>query len=185
MDKKGSEKNAEDKTEEVELNEATSAEGSSEEVVEEQEISIEEQLKIQLANKEDQYLRLFAEFDNYRKRNAKENIEIRKTASANVLRDLIPVLDDLERADANIEAAKDFEALKSGIDLIMDKMRNVLSQKGLVKMDVIGQQFDPELHEAISELPAEGKKGEILDVLEHGYTLNDKIIRYPKVIVGK
>lgn len=145
------------------------------------------ELEEQLASEKDQRLRLFAEFDNFRKRTAKERIEFSKVASKDVLKDFLPVLDDINRAHVNIDASDNLEAVKEGVDLILDKLWKVLSAKGLAEMKVKGEAFNPDLHEAITEIPApsEDMKGKIVDVVEQGYTLNEVIIRYPKVVVGK
>jgi len=146
-----------------------------------------ELLEQKLKEKEDSFVRLFAEFDNFRKRSAKERIEFSKMASKDVLLDFLPVLDDINRAHENIDASNNIEAIKEGVDLIWDKLWKVLKAKGLEEMDVIGEPFDPEVHEAITEIPAptEAQRGSVIDQVERGYKLNDKIIRYPKVVVGK
>lgn len=134
----------------------------------------------------DNYLRLFSEFDNFRKRTIKERSDLLKNASSDVLKSLLPVLDDMERALSASENSQDINALRTGIELIYQKFRNTLQEKGLSEMDTTGAVFDPELHEAITHIPAptDDMKGKIVDVVEKGYTLNDKIIRYPKVVVG-
>lgn len=145
------------------------------------------ELETKLKEKEDAYLRLFAEFDNFRKRSAKEKIELSKTAGKDVIKDFLPVLDDIHRAHANIDKSDDIAGIKEGINLILDKFGKVLSNKGLEEMNVIGEKFDAEFHEAITEIPApsEEQKGTIIDEIEKGYRLNEVIIRYPKVVVGK
>ncbi len=152
-----------------------------------EELSPLEALEIKLKEKEDAYVRLYAEFDNYRKRTAKEKIEFAKVASKDVMMDFLPVLDDIHRAHENIDASDNLEAVKEGVDLIWDKLWKVLQKKGLAEMNVVGEVFDPEMHEAITEIPApnDDGKGKIMDQVERGYKLNDKIIRYPKVVVGK
>jgi len=146
-----------------------------------------EELSAKLKEKEDAHLRLFAEFDNYKKRTAKEKVEFAKIASKGVMMDFVAVLDDIHRAHENIDASDNLEAVKEGVDLIWEKLWKVLQNKGLAEMNVVGEMFDPELHEAITEIPApsENDKGKVLDQVERGYKLNDKIIRYPKVVVGK
>ncbi len=156
----------------------------------EQELSLEERLEeanIRYAELNDKHIRLFAEFDNYKKRVNRERIEMLKLAGQDVLKDILPVLDDMKRARKNMDEADDVEALRDGIDLIISKLMNTLGQRGLKEMKVVHEVFDPELHEAISEVPApsEEMKGKVLDEVERGYTLNDKIIRFPKVVVGK
>ena len=146
-----------------------------------------EELKQQLGEQKDQYLRLFAEFDNFKKRTAKERIEWFKTAGQDVIQSLLPVLDDFERAEKNLATSKDIEAVKEGIKLVQHKLKTTLEQRGLVAMESIGKDFNVEEHEAVTEIPApsEEMKGKVIDEVERGYKLSDKIIRYAKVIVGK
>lgn len=152
-----------------------------------EEIDPIEQLKSELAEANDKYIRLVAEFDNYKKRVAKEKIETRMTAGQDILRDLLPVLDDLDRAGKAVQSASDVEAVKEGFTLISDKLIKTLAAKGLKEMTVIGEVFDADKHEAVAEFPApsEDLKGKIFDVTEKGYVLNDRIIRFPKVVVSK
>ncbi len=170
---------------EVEQDELASKENKEE--TPQPELSKEEELEIQLKEKSDAHLRLYAEFDNYKKRVAKERIELFKTAGQDVIRDLLPVLDDLNRAKQNMNDASDVEALKDGVELIINKLYTALSNKGLSAMETVNEVFDPEIHEAVTEIPAptEEQKGKVVDELEKGYKLNDKIIRFPKVVVGK
>ncbi|XZF13635.1 nucleotide exchange factor GrpE [Chitinophagaceae bacterium MMS25-I14] len=144
-------------------------------------------LKNELEETKDKYLRLVAEFDNFRRRNAKERVELIQTAGKDIIQSLLVVLDDSDRAAKQIETATDINALKEGMELVFNKLRAVLQQKGLRKMESTNADFDPELHEAITEIPAmsEDMKGKIIDVVEPGYYLNDKLIRYAKVVVGK
>ncbi len=146
-----------------------------------------EQVKAELAKQKDSFLRLAAEFDNYKKRNAKELRELLKTAGQDVIRDLLPVLDDYKRADKAFEQDKNTETYLQGLKLIQEKLNKLLHQKGLKEMDCLGKDFDVHFHEAIAEVPAstEEQKGKIIDVVEPGYTLNGNIIRYAKVVVGK
>lgn len=141
----------------------------------------------QMAALNDKYLRLYSEFDNYRKRTNKEKIELIATASAGVLKDLISVLDDFERAIANNDKVEDVQALKDGFSLIHSKFKSTLEAKGLKQMQTKGEAFDPELHEAIANIPApsDDLKGKVVDDVERGYYLNDKVIRYAKVVVGQ
>jgi molecular chaperone GrpE len=151
------------------------------------EISAEEQLKEDLFKEKDKFLRLFAEFENYKRRTSKERIELFKTANEELMTVLLPILDDFERGLAEIKKADDSELLK-GMELINNKLKNSLSQKGLTEMEVkSGDAFDVELHEAITQIPSpsDDLKGKIIDVIEQGYKLGDKIIRYPKVVVGQ
>ncbi len=140
----------------------------------------------QIAALNDKYLRLYSEFDNYRKRTNKEKIELISTASAGVLKDMLSVMDDFERAIANNENSEDISAVKDGFKLIHHKLRTLLEAKGLKQMDAKHQVFDSDLHEAIANVPApsEDLKGKIIDDVEKGYYLNDKVIRFAKVVVG-
>jgi molecular chaperone GrpE len=146
-----------------------------------------EKLRGEVQELKEKYLRLVAEFDNFRKRNAKERIELIQTASKDVLSSLLEVLDDTDRAEKQIESTNDVGAIREGIRLVFGKLRNTLTSKGLKAMQVIGTEFNADQHEAITEIPApkDELKGKILDELEKGYYLNDKIIRFPKVVVGK
>jgi molecular chaperone GrpE len=144
------------------------------------------------ANKEieeqkDKYIRLFAEFDNYKKRMAKERIELFKTAGADIIQELLVVLDDIDRGEKIMQESKDIDAVKQGIVLIKDKLFKTLQQKGLQIMDAKGKQFDADFHEAITEIPAPSKDlvGKVVEEIEKGYLLNEKIIRYAKVVVGR
>lgn len=140
-----------------------------------------------LQTEKDKFLRLFAEFENYKKRTSRERIELFKTASQDLMQSLLPVLDDLDRGVVEAKKVKDKEVLK-GLDLISNKLKTTLEQKGLEKVTVKeGDTFDAEIHEAITQIPAPSKKmiNKIIDVVEMGYKLGDKIIRYPKVVVGK
>lgn len=135
----------------------------------------------------DRYLRLAAEFDNFKKRNIKERIELIRTAGQDVISSLLPVLDDFQRALKQMEQAKDVEAVREGVNLIFTKLNSTLEMRGLKAMESIGENFDPELHDAITEVPAPNAdmSGKIMDEIEKGYYLSDKIIRHAKVIVGK
>jgi molecular chaperone GrpE len=156
-------------------------------VVEGEDFSLVHELEHQLQESRDKYLRLLAEFDNYKRRSAKERIEMRKTAAEDLITDLLDVLDDFQRAktalDSRPEAAKEAE----GFLLIAGKLKHILEQRELKAMVSLGTPFDPERHEAITEIPApdESGRGKVLDVVEEGYLLGDKIIRYAKVVVGK
>jgi len=152
-----------------------------------EELSKEEQLQRELDAKDDKYLRLFAEFENYKRRTSKERIELFKTAGQDVMQSMLPVLDDFDRAMLEIKKSSD-ESLVQGIELINNKLRETLKSKGLEVMAVnAGDTFDSDLHEAITQIeaPSADMKGKIIDVIEKGYTLGDKIIRYPKVVTGK
>lgn len=152
----------------------------------ESEATPEELLKQELALANDRYLRLYAEFDNFRRRTAKEREEARKSEGKDVIVALLPVLDDFDRAIRSMENTTDIAAVKEGVVLIQNKLKNVLAQKGLKEMQSIGSIFDPEIHEAITNIPApaEDQKGKVIDEMEKGYYLNDKVVRFAKVIVG-
>lgn len=150
------------------------------------EFAADDKLKEELALANDKFLRLYAEFDNYKRRTSKERVELLQTAGKEVIVSLLPVLDDFERASRAIENAKDVSAVKEGISIVQNKFKNLLAQKGLKEMESKGQPFDPEIHEAVTNIPApnESLKGKVVDVLEEGYMLNDKVIRFAKVVVG-
>lgn len=141
----------------------------------------------QLAELQEKYLRLSAEFDNYRKRTLKERIDLTKSAGENILVNLLPVMDDFDRAMSLMETASDCKAMKEGIDLIYSKMKDFLKHNGIKEIDAIDKDFDTDLHEAVTKIPAADKKkrGKVVDVIQKGYYLNDKIIRYSKVVVGE
>lgn len=144
-------------------------------------------LKSELQEQKDKYLRLFAEFDNFKKRSAKERIELSKTAGQDVIREMLPVLDDFQRAAKALAADNNTENYANGVKLIQEKFQKTLQNKGLHKIDSIGHDFDVEKQEAIAEVPAPTPDlvGKVIDEVEAGYTLNDAIIRYAKVVVGK
>ncbi|NQD70094.1 nucleotide exchange factor GrpE [Sphingobacterium shayense] len=154
----------------------------------EEELSQEEKLQQELADTQDRYTRLFAEFDNYKKRTSKERVELIQSASKDVLNRLLPVLDDLDRALSAMETAPDVESVKVGIDLVNQKFRKTLALEGLKEMEnLIGQPFDAEYQEAITAIPApsDDMKNKIIDVVEKGYFLNDKVVRFAKVVIGQ
>ncbi len=156
------------------------------EVEEQAELTPEEKLKNEVTELNDKYLRLYSEFENMRRRNAKERIELTQTASKDILLALLPVIDDFERALKSLEGDEN-KAAREGVELIHNKFLNILTQKGLTPMDSMGKEFDPEIHEAITKIPAPSKKlkGKVVDVIEKGYTLQNKVIRYAKVVVGE
>lgn len=158
------------------------------ETVAAEEISEEEKLRIELSTAKDQYLRLVAEFDNFRKRTARERVETIQTATKELMQSLIAVLDDSERATKTMETATDLDAVKEGTNLVLGKLASILASKGLKAMETAaGTEFDAELHEAITEIPAPtpALEGKVVDVIEKGYYLNEKLIRHAKVVVGK
>jgi Molecular chaperone GrpE (heat shock protein) len=146
-----------------------------------------EKLENELNEQKDKYLRLVAEFDNYKKRNARERVELIQTAGKEVIQSLLDVLDDCDRAEKQMNNAADTAAVIEGVQLVFNKLRSTLQARGLKPMQSIGTDFNPDLHEAISEIPApqEQLKGKVVDEVVKGYYLNDKIIRFAKVVVGK
>lgn len=146
-----------------------------------------EKLQAELDEVKDKYVRLVAEFDNFRKRNAKERIELIQTAGKDVIQSLLDVLDDSERAQKQMETSDDLVQIKEGINLVFNKLQTTLQHKGLTKMEAKNQPFDADLHEAITEIPApnEDMVGKVIDEVQPGYYLNDKLIRFAKVVVGK
>lgn len=152
------------------------------------EVSVEEQLQNDLKTEKDKFLRLFAEFENYKKRTTRERIELFKTAGEDIMVSLLSVLDDFERALTHIEEDKEAEELRKGVLLIYQKLVSTLEQKGLSKMEVKqGDTFNADDHEAVTQIPApsDDLKGKIIDVVENGYKLGEKIIRFPKVVIGQ
>jgi molecular chaperone GrpE len=145
------------------------------------------QLKVELEEAKDKYLRLFAEFDNYKKRTVKERFDLMKTAAQETIVSMLPVLDDFDRAKKSADDPNSPEVFTEGVSLVYHKLYSTLQHKGLVEMESTMQDFDPERHEAITDIPAptEDLKGKVIDTIEKGYLLHDKIIRYAKVVVGK
>lgn len=135
----------------------------------------------------DKYMRLYAEFDNFRKRSIKEKSDILATAAAGIVKDLLPVMDDFDRAVKANETTEDIQAVKEGFVLIQQKFNSALTAKGLKPINAIGQVFDTDYHEAITQIPApsEDMKGKVVDELEKGYLLNDKVVRFSKVVIGQ
>jgi molecular chaperone GrpE len=141
----------------------------------------------QFEDMRDKYLRLSAEFDNYRKRTLREKSDILKFGSEEVLKDMLPVVDDLDRALKAIESASDINAVKDGLSLIVTKFNDFLKAKGVKEIDAVGQELNTDLHEAITKFPVqdEAQKGKIVDVVQKGYMLHDKVMRFSKVVVGE
>lgn len=171
----------------IDINTDESVSGSThlnEPVANEDEIA---KLKSEVQELKDKYLRQVAEFDNFRKRTAKERLELIQTAGKDVILPLLEVLDDCDRAEKQLQTSDDAAAIKEGVQLVFTKLRNTLQAKGAKPMQSIGTDFDPDRHEAITEIPAatEEMKGKVVDEVEKGYYLNDKIIRFAKVVVGK
>lgn len=151
------------------------------------EISVEEQLQAELAQEKDKFLRLFAEFENYKRRTSKERIELFSTASQDVIQALLPVLDDFDRAMVEISKHEESE-LSKGVELIKNKLNTTLQQKGLRIVEVNkGDDFNADNHEAVTQIPApsDDLKGKVIDVIEQGYKLGEKVIRFPKVVIGQ
>lgn len=146
-----------------------------------------EQLEKELAEAKDKHLRLIAEYDNYRKRTLKEKMELSKTAGEKVLIGVLPVVDDFERALQHLDTASDLQAVKDGITLIYNKFISFLLQQGVKEIETVNQDFNADLHNAITKIPApsDDLKGKILDCVQKGYILEDKVIRYPQVVVGE
>ena len=167
-----------------EVKEESTADQTEETTVEEnKELTCEEKY----ADLNDRFIRLYAEFDNFRKRTNKERIDLINSASAGVMKDMLTILDDFERAILNNENVEDIQAVKEGFQLIYQKFKGILESKGLKPMVAKGESFDSELHEAIANIPAptEDDKGKVVDDVEKGYYLNDKVIRFAKVVVGQ
>jgi molecular chaperone GrpE len=171
---------------EMDINADENAAGSThlnEPVQEESEL---EKLKAEIADQKDKYLRLYADFDNFKRRSAKERIEMMQTAGKEVITGLLDVLDDCDRAEKQLQTTEDIKLIREGVQLVFNKLRNNLQSKGLKAMESVNTEFDVEKHEAITEIPApnESMKGKVIDEVTKGYYLNDKIIRFAKVVVG-
>ncbi|NNT72275.1 nucleotide exchange factor GrpE [Flavobacterium sp. IMCC34852] len=165
----------------------SAAENAANEIETAEELSVEAQLQEELAKEKDKFLRLFAEFENFKKRTTKERIDLFKTANQEVLQAMLPVLDDFDRAMVQIAKSED-ELLLKGVELIHEKLKSTLVSKGLEQVDIkVGDSFNADFAEAITQIPAPSNdlKGKIVDVVEKGYKLGDKIIRFPKVVIGQ
>ena len=144
-------------------------------------------IKADLEESKDKYLRLYSEFENFRRRTAKEKLEMVGSANEGLIQMLLPIIDDFERAEKSMSEAEDIQSVKEGVELIFNKFKSILEQKGVKQIEVDkGSEFDLELHEAITQIPApeDELKGKVVDVVEKGYTLNDKVIRFSKVVTG-
>ena len=187
--KENEDKEVKDKVENTEETvQKTEPETSENESENNEEISSEEnEWKVKYNEINDKYLRLYSDFDNFRKRTIKEKGDLISSASSGVIKDLLPILDDFERAIQSNENTEDLAGLKEGFQLIFNKMKNILQAKGLKPMECQGDKFDMDLHEAITNIPApsEEEKGKVIDVVEKGYYLNEKVLRYAKVVVGQ
>jgi molecular chaperone GrpE len=193
MDKKASNKKAEDEKKQVDKTteanadiEKTPKKKPKKQSESKQAKQIRE-LKEQLDDMNDKYLRLSAEFDNYRKRTLKEKMDLTKLAGRDIFENMLPVIDDMERAAENMVNSKDLNALKEGLDLILAKFSAFLTSQGVKPIDSKGKEFDTDEHEAVTKIPApsEDMKGKVVDVITKGYKLNDQILRYSKVVVGE
>jgi molecular chaperone GrpE len=175
--------NPEDNSSEKEQEETASADSPKSDTVAPEEKSSEEKL----AEIQDKYIRLSAEFDNYRKRTLREKIELSKNATESLIVGLLPLMDDFERGISHLESAADSNALKEGIDLIYSKFRMFFDRNGIKEIDALNRDFDVDLHDAVTKVPVSDKKmkGKVVDVIQKGYMLNDKIIRFSKVVVGE
>lgn len=165
--------------------EQVSAENIANEVKET--ISEVDQLKLDVEEQKQKFIRLYAEFDNFKRRNAKERVELIQTAGRDVIQSMLEVMDDCDRAEKQLQTSEDLQQIKQGIQLVFTKFRNTLQAKGVKEMKSIGEEFNPDIHEAITEIPVTDPSmvGKVVDEVEKGYTLNEKIIRYSKVVVGK
>jgi molecular chaperone GrpE len=183
------EKNLEKEQEELIDKEVESAASEQEKESENQsDLSEEEKKNLEIQALNDKYLRLYSEFDNFRRRTQKEKLELYKTAGEDIFKSLLPVMDDFERAKKSMEETQNYDSLKEGVDLIYNKLLNVFKANGAEPMESsIGKDFDSEIHEAITQIPAPDKKmkGKVVDEIEKGYTLKEKVIRYAKVVVGQ
>jgi molecular chaperone GrpE len=157
----------------------------------EQEVSVpktytEEEYQLKVNELNDKFLRLYSEFDNFRKRSLKEKIDMSRTASEEVIKDLLPVLDDFDRAIASMKDTNKVEAVKEGVELIHAKMKSIFTAKGIKEIKSVGENFDTDFHEAITSIPAptEDMKNKVVDEIQKGYLLHDKVIRFSKVITG-
>ncbi|MEY3416253.1 MAG: hypothetical protein RL711_1695 [Bacteroidota bacterium] len=170
-------------TEEEVTSEATAPQ---EEEIQVPELSETEKLQAEVLELKDKFLRLQAEFDNFRRRTAKERLDLISTASKDLVANLIPVLDDFERATKTMETATDIDAVKEGVTLVYSKFYKILEAKGLKPMNSTGEAFNPEIHEAITQIPApsDDLKGKVVDEVEKGYYLNETVVRFAKVVIG-
>lgn len=152
-----------------------------------EEKSKEQELEEKLAELQDKYLRLSAEYDNYRKRTLREKVDLLEDSKSEVLVNILPVVDDMERAMEAVKTAKDIEAVKDGMKLIHAKFANYLNQQGIKEIEALGQELNTDQHEAITKIPVESKKkkGKVVDVIEKGYMLREKVIRFAKVVIGE
>ena len=177
--------NADDKTSETDNSQDKSAANDTDTTAQDTDKGDDLQKKYDELN--DRYLRLMAEFDNYRKRTLKEKMDLTKYAEEDVIKGILPVVDNMERAIKSLETATDVNAVKEGIDLIYKKFMEFLEKRGIKEIEALNKELDTDLHEAVTKFaaPSEDLKGKIIDVIEKGYYLHDKVIRYAKVVVGE
>lgn len=182
MEEKKEEKEIPQNEEQVTAENQQEAQDAQEEVLSEL-----DSLKAELQEQKEKYIRLYAEFDNFKRRNAKERVELIQTAGRDVIQSMLEVVDDCDRAERQMQKTDDLSQIREGIQLIFTKLRNNLAAKGVKEMKSIGEEFNPDIHEAITEIPVtdESMKGKVVDEVEKGYMLNEKIIRFSKVVVGK
>jgi len=194
MAKKSQKTDKQEEIKEQEVVEETSKkqEQASAETEQEQEAPVEEktkeeELEEKLAELQDKYLRLSAEYDNYRKRTLREKMDLQEGAREDIFVNILPVVDDLGRAMDSVQSAKDLEAVKLGMELIHTKFSNYLTQQGIKEIDALNKELNTDLHEAVTKIPVESKKkkGKVVDVIEKGYMLRDKVIRFAKVVIGE
>ena len=177
--------NADDKTAETDNSQDKTADADTDKAAQDTDNGGDLQKKYDELN--DRYLRLMAEFDNYRKRTLKEKMDLTKYAEEDVIKGILPVVDNMERAIKSLESATDINAVKEGIDLIYKKFLEFLEKRGIKEIEALNKELDTDLHEAVTKFaaPSEDLKGKIIDVIEKGYYLHDKVIRYAKVVVGE
>lgn len=177
--------NADDKTSETDNSQDKTAANDTDKAAQDTDNGGDLQKKYDELN--DRYLRLMAEFDNYRKRTLKEKMDLTKYAEEDVIKGILPVVDNMERAIKSLESAQDINAVKEGIDLIYKKFKEFLEKRGIKEIEALNKELDTDLHEAVTKFaaPSEDLKGKIIDVIEKGYYLHDKVIRYAKVVVGE
>ncbi|MBO4245033.1 MAG: nucleotide exchange factor GrpE [Bacteroidales bacterium] len=177
--------NTDDKTAETDSNQDKKADADTDKAAQDTDNGGDLQQKYDELN--DRYLRLMAEFDNYRKRTLKEKMDLTKYAEEDVIKGILPVVDNMERAIKSLESATDINAVKEGIDLIYKKFQEFLEKRGIKEIEALNQELNTDLHEAVTKFaaPSEDLKGKIIDVIEKGYYLHDKVIRYAKVVVGE
>ncbi len=177
-------KEGKEKLEKEQVETAEDTPQEEEELEEELKEPTSEEIMAELQNK---YLRLSAEFDNYRKRTLREKMDLQVTAREDILSNILPIVDDFERGMESVEEATDIKAIKEGLKLIYTKFSGFLTQQGVKEINAVGKTFDTDLHEAITKIPVESKKkkGKVVDVVEKGYTLKEKVIRYAKVVIGE